>query len=264
MILCPGARLSLLLAKMCGNQIVHLKKLLKMKSIVKHLLVLQLVLVAALGSWAGTGKRSIVPSVPFINGGEPASAIVLRGSLATFNASSGRNCFTLTWNSAVTPSCDHFDVERSLDGVKFEKMGEVKVQATPDAQYSFKDNFRPILARNNDFYYRLRQADLNGQVSYSKMLIARVYNTKSLASLSVTPDPTINDILVNIQLKENAFVVMKISDKSGNQIVRKSEKAQNGMSTYQLEGSNSLAPGQYMLEIIVNSKERLNIALEKS
>ena len=196
----------------------------------------------------------------------PASRIILHGSLVSFNAASGKNFFALSWNTVAASPCDHFEVERSLDGQKFEKMGEVKGYSNTASEdlYSFQDNFRPITARKNDFYYRLKQVDVNGQVSYSKILIARMYNTKSLASLSITPDPAINDILVNVQLKEDAYVVMKISDKEGNQVIKKTSKAEYGLNTFTLDGTNKLSAGSYKLEVIVNSNERLEMQLEKS
>ena len=194
-----------------------------------------------------------------------ASKIVLHGSLVTFNASSGRHSFTLSWNTVAKNGCDHFDIERSLDGLHFEKMGEVKGNDDSKAEelYSFMDNFHPVTARKYDFYYRLREVDADGQISYSKILIARMYNTKSLASLSITPDPAVNDILVNVQLKENSYVVMKITDQDGNQIIKRSEKAEGGTNTFKLDGSNQLQSGRYTLEIIVNSNERLTMQLEK-
>ena len=240
-----------------------------------QILLLQAILVTAFGSYAnGLGKFNSGKSFLFSDdtslflGGHdkgPASGIILHGSLVTFNAASGRNSFTLSWNTVAVSDCDHFDVERSLDGMKFEKMGEVKgnIHGSDGEIYSFQDNFRPVTARKNDFYYRLKQVDENGQVSYSKVLIARMYNTRSLASLSVTPDPAVNDILVNVQLKENAYVVMKITDVQGNQLIRKAEKAENGLTTYKLDGTSQLRAGKYTLEIIVNSNERLTMQLEK-
>jgi len=197
--------------------------------------------------------------------GGPASKIILKGSLVTFHAASGRNSFTLSWNAIAESSCDHYDVERSLDGVHYDKMGEVRGNAenATEESYSFKDNFQPVTARKYDFYYRLKRVDANGQTSYSKVLIARMFNTKSLASLSVTPDPTANDILVNAQLKEDSYLVMKITDMEGNLIIRKTEKSETGLKTFSLVGSSQLKSGKYMLEIIVNSNERLTMQLEK-
>jgi hypothetical protein len=247
-----------------------------MKSSLKHLLLSQVILLAAIGVFANaSGNPSSIKSGHsgfdtgfFLNNHDkgPSAKIILHGRLVNFNASSGRNFFTLSWNTVAAKTCDHFDVERSLDGLNYEKMGEVKgnENAAGGDLYSFQDNFRPVTARKNDFYYRLKQVDVNGQVSYSKVLIARMYNSKSLASLSVTPDPSINDILVNVQLKENSYVVIKISDKDGNQVVKKTAKGENGLTTYKLDGTSQLEAGMYMLEIIVNSNERLTMQLEKS
>jgi hypothetical protein len=195
-----------------------------------------------------------------------SSAIILRGSLVNFNAAYGRNFFDLNWNMIPGQTCDHFDIERSTDGNNFEKVGEVKKAGTlsPADSYFFRDNVRPTLARNNDLYYRLKQVDVNGESTYSKVLITRMYNTKSLAALSITPDPLVNDILVNVQLKIRSYIVIKLTDKSGNTVMKKSEKADGEFNTYKLDDSHQLQPGIYDLEIIVNSNERMIMKLQKS
>jgi hypothetical protein len=244
-----------------------------MKIILKRILLIQAILFAVLGVFAnGTltshGHNASHDTGFFLNNNDhgPASKIILHGSLVSFNAASNRNSFTLTWNAVAVKPCDHFEVERSLDGNNYEKMGEVKgfILTSNEEMYQFQDNFKPITARKNDFYYRLKQVDADGQISYSKVLIARMYNTRSVASLSVTPDPSVNDILVNVQVKENSYVVMKITDQQGNQVVKKAERAQNGLTTYKLDGTNGLEAGKYVLEIIVNSNERLTMQLQKS
>jgi len=231
-------------------------------------LLLLAICVRAKNSYSDKTEKIAIDTGFFLSSSDlgPASKIILHGTLVTFNAASGKNFFSLTWNSMGEIPCDHYDIERSNDGVTYKKVGEVKgfSNSSSEETYSFRDNFRPLIARKNDFYYRLRLVDANGQASYSKVLIARMYNTKTLASLSVTPDPTINDILVNVQLKENAFVVMKITDQQGNQLIRKAERAENGLMTYRMEGSNQLHAGRYFLEVIVNSNERLTMQLEKS
>lgn len=226
-----------------------------MKSSLKCILLVQVTVLMASGVFAKSSISNYDPGAAI-----SSNNIVLRGSLVDFNASYGNSFFDLNWNTAAQ-HCDHFDIERSLDGQQFEKVGEVKASA--EETYSFRDNFRPALARKNDFYYRLKQIDANGHASYSKVLIARMFNTKTLAALSITPDPIINDIMVNVQLKENSFVVLKVTDNSGNQIMRKATRADNGFNTYQLEGTHSLKPGEYNLEVIINSHERMNMKLVK-
>lgn len=192
-----------------------------------------------------------------------AISITLHGNLAVFNAAYGKNYFELNWNT-VAGNFDHFEIERSLDGQTFEKLGDVKAgELSAAGQYLFRDHFKAITARNNDFFYRLKQFGPNGNSSYSKVLIARMYNTKSLASLSVTPDPVANDILVNVQLNENSFVMMKVLDEKGNLVLKEGRKAGIGSSTYSLNDTHNLQQGMYTLEVTVNSRERLVMKLMK-
>ncbi len=188
---------------------------------------------------------------------------ILHGTLAVFNAEYGRNYFELNWN-AVSGSFTHFEIERSLDGETFEKLGEVKGgDLSAEGQYVFRDHFKAITARHNDFYYRLKQFESNGNFTYSKVLIARMYNTKSLAALSVTPDPLANDILVNVQLNEKSYVMMKVLDEAGNIILKEGQDAAYGSSTYTLNETHGLPKGMYTLEVTVNSRERLVMKLLK-
>jgi hypothetical protein len=190
--------------------------------------------------------------------------LVLKGNLAAFNAAYGRNYFELNWSGSAG-SYDHFEIERSLDGEKYEKIGRVddKDLSSGTGNHIFRDHFKTVTALNNDFFYRLKQIQANGDAVYSKILIARMYNTKSLASLSVTPDPQANDILVNVQLNEDSYVMMKVFDASGNLILKEGEKTGLGLTTYSLEGTHALSAGIYTLEVTVNSRERLTMKLAK-
>ncbi len=187
-------------------------------------------------------------------------------SLIRFDATHGRNSFELIWNTVSEKGFDHFDIERSLDGINFQKLGEVKGigACSRKDNFFFTDNVRPGTARNNDFYYRLKQVETNGQSTCSKILIARMYNSKSLSAISITPDAGLNDILVNVQLKENSFVVMKVTDKSGNLLIRKSTHGNIGFNVYKLDDTSHLKPGDYSLEVIINSNERMSMKLVKS
>jgi hypothetical protein len=192
-----------------------------------------------------------------------AKRLTLSGSLSAVHANYGKNYFELNWNT-VAGNFDHFEIERSFDGVKYETIGSVKQSEVQESGlFTFKDRFRTLTGLNNDFFYRLKEVETNGNATYSKVLIARMFNTRSLASLSVTPDPLANNILVSVQLNQESYVVMKVSDEQGNLILKEGQKAGNGANTYTLEGTRNLHPGLYTLEVTVNSKERMVMKLSK-
>ena len=188
---------------------------------------------------------------------------LLAERLVSFKGEYSSRAVDLHWNLAGQKADGHFNIERSLDGERFEKVGEVNSGSASSSVYSFTDNIKPSVARKNDLYYRLQQVDGENN-SYSKVLIVRMYETHSVASISVTPDPTVNDIQVDVQLKESSFIVMKISDSEGGEVLKKTAKADEGTNTFNLYGTSKLKPGNYKLEIIVNSNERMVMQLIKS
>ena len=95
-------------------------------------------------------------------------------------------------------------------------------------------------------------------------MIVRSYGSKSVEAVTVTPDPGVNDIQVNVQLKEKAFVVMRVSDENGSELIKQTAMGDNGSNMYNIEGTSQLQPGMYQLEVIINSNERLTMRLAKS
>jgi Bacterial Ig domain len=186
-----------------------------------------------------------------------------RSGVASFQAMYRKNAVDINWNVAADNHSELFEIERSMDGNSFEKIGEVKADAITANDYAFTDKVRDGVARRNDLYYRLKQVDAAGRSTYSKVLIVRTYESKSVTSVSVTPDPGVNDIQVNVQLKERSFVVMRVTDNTGNEIIKKTAFGGSGSNTYNIEGTNQLQAGMYHLEVIINSNERLTMQLAK-
>ena len=187
-----------------------------------------------------------------------------RSTLTSFQASFSRKAVAVSWNTAPGNHSSLFEVERSIDGTYYKKVGEVKsTEAVAASEYAFTDPMHER-ERQNDLYYRLRQIDAAGRVTYSKVLILRSYGSKSVESVSVTPDPNANDIQVSVQLKEKSFVKMRVMDGNGSELINQTATGENGSNSYNIEGTSQLEPGRYKLEVIINSNERLTMDLEKS
>jgi hypothetical protein len=170
----------------------------------------------------------------------------------------------ISWNTANDNHSTVFEVERSLNGTSFDKVGEVTTEeAVTAGQYTFDDKLHEA-ERKSDLYYRIRQIDAAHRVTYSKVLILRSYGSKSVEAVSVTPDPNVNDIQVGVQLKEKCFVVMRVTDAKGSELIKQTAFGENGENNYNIEGTSALQPGMYQLEVIINSGERLTMMLEKS
>jgi methionine-rich copper-binding protein CopC len=171
----------------------------------------------------------------------------------------------IKWVTNFEQNSDRFEVERSFDGAHWVVAGTLKGQgvSTNKQPYSFVDKVGRNVVHKNDLYYRLKQVNLDKKESVSKILVVRVFNKKALRMVSVTPNPVKNDISVNVQLNENSFVVMKIMNNQGNEMMRKSPRVDEGQNSFVMDGSNKLTPGMYFLEVTVNSKDRMVAKLLK-
>ena len=109
-------------------------------------------------------------------------------TLVSFTAlSRGATAVQLDWKTATDSNSAHFNVERSLDGKTFARIGQVTAAGTSTAAqvYALRDAALPAGARH--LYYRLEQVDRDGQSHYS--LVVRVTLTGAVTELSLSPNP---------------------------------------------------------------------------
>lgn len=171
----------------------------------------------------------------------------------------------INWITTFESNSDRFEVERSLDGVKWTVAGTKPAQgvSTVNKSYSFIDAVGRNTANKNDLYYRLRMFDKDGKSAISKILVVRVYNSVNTKMISVTPNPAKNDIVATLQLNQASVVVLKVLTGTGVEVMRKTMKLSEGSNNILMDGTSKLTPGIYVLEVIVNNKERMLVKLVK-
>jgi len=171
----------------------------------------------------------------------------------------------ISWTTNFESNSDKFEVERSFDGKEWKSVGSIKGQgiSTVKHTYDFTDNVGRNTANKRDLYYRLKMVDLDKKTSISRILVVRVYNTESVKMISVTPNPSRSDIMASIQLNQSSIVVMKILTSAGKEMMRKTLNLGAGSNSILMDGSGKLLPGAYLLEVIINSKERMIVKLIK-
>jgi len=171
----------------------------------------------------------------------------------------------LNWATTFESNSNRFEIERSFDGARWETAGSIKAQgvSTVKKTYSFIDEVGRNTANKKDLYYRLKMADNDGKTAISRILVVRVYNTRSTKMISVSPNPTKNDIVANVQLNEASVVVLKVMNNAGSVVMRKTVKLSEGSNSIMMDGTSRLVPGLYILEVIVNNNERMLVKLVK-
>lgn len=124
---------------------------------------------------------------------------VLPIKLGSFSGTNKNGINTLQWLTVTEINSRSFDIERSADGTHFETAGTVAAAGnnTTGKSYSFND----VKALPGINYYRLKQTDNNNHMEYSGVITVK---NSGNYSLSVYPNPTGNQIIVNGLKEKNA------------------------------------------------------------
>jgi hypothetical protein len=132
----------------------------------------------------------------------------------------------LNWETANEYNTAHFNVERSVDGHKYETIGKVVASGNSNnAKYSYID-YDADKQSSSVLYYRLKMVDKDEDFKQSQ-IISLAINSSAVPVL-VYPNP-VNDVLnLRVSLAGNDRVHIQVSDMQGQIIYRKSKYIRNG------------------------------------
>lgn len=206
-----------------------------------------------------------MPLATIANDGEPGKEktshnndSIARVEIVSFTGVSAQNKIDLACK-VKSNCCYSIFVERSRNGKNFYSIGSFSDNKAL-AEYTLSDE-SPLRQTN---IYRLKIIDSWGKISYSKLMVLQLYDTDVLDMVSVTPNTLLNNLHINVQLKNKAMIVMRITDKEGNEIFKKKDTGTKGFNSYEMEGTGNMMAGNYFLEVLVNSKDRLKVPLIKN
>jgi hypothetical protein len=151
------------------------------------------------------------------------------------------NMAELKWQTAEEINTAYFDVEKSSDGMTWEKIGIVNSNNNSINTYLFTDNH--IASKS---YYRIRSVDLDGKASYSKVVSLSINMTGTIAIAGNPVKQGIVELWVNnTELLQKEKVQVKIFDMAGHLVL--SEQRKPEMNMY-VDGS-WLMQGNYVLVV---------------
>ena len=115
-----------------------------------------------------------------------------------FSADAGAKSVDLQWETTTEPDNAGFHLERSATGTEWSVIGQVPARSGADQRYEYTDA-TPL---EGNGYYRIRQTDFDGQLTYSPVETVTFYGD---APLVISPNPATNE--VQVLLPEGAELV---------------------------------------------------------
>lgn len=134
---------------------------------------------------------------------------VLPLNLVSFNGKTNGIYNNLQWVTASEQSTDHFELERSTDGITFNIAASIPAQNnSSNNYYAYND----LKGTSNVYYYRLKMIDRGGAFKYSPVI--RI-SSRQNSIISVYPNPAKETITVNVSDTKLFKTDMRIADMNG-------------------------------------------------
>jgi hypothetical protein len=166
------------------------------------------------------------------------ACLILPIILSNFSYSIVDKKVNLHWETSSEENSRQFIVERSLNGVDFQAIGSVPAAGNSNIlkQYSLADN-----SPNYINHYRIKQVDLDGRFSYSKILYVKVEKASPLQVLQ-------NVVSTDLQYQVNAELAgskLEIYDMTGRNVYTANTKS--GVQHINVSGWSA---GKYLIRLL--------------
>lgn len=175
-------------------------------------------------------------------------------SLLSFSADCEDNKIQLNWSTASELNNDYFAIEKSADGIYYEKIATVKGAGNSNSiiQYVAYDE-SPNAATLKGFeptYYRLKQVDYNGKTTYYGPVSAKC-DEHNVFNAYVNENKT---IVVDFDAFKDQDYLINLFDYSGKKIMYLEGVSTDGVNEETLN-TIGLSKGIYVIELIKKGNE---------
>jgi len=162
--------------------------------------------------------------------------------LASFNASCNNEGILLSWVTYSETNNDYFTVEKSTDGITFIPVGHVKGAGNSNQVigYSVTDSE----SESGMSYYRLKQTDFDGSISYSEIISADC--SQNQFSLSISPNPVWEHIDIYVSGTDIQSIKISMINCIGQEIAIISTIADNKIL---VSFPEEIPAGQYIIKV---------------
>lgn len=188
--------------------------------------------------------------------------VILPVELISFNAIKDQKQVNITWSTATELNNDYFVIERSNDGIEFEPIGihdskAVNGNSNQQLDYLFVDN-QPLPVVN---YYRLKQYDLDGKLSISKIIAVKFdeYKSNKVSLSSTIIDEALTIIIEDLNPNNR---IIRIVDVLGKIVEEKKIQTINGMNSYTIP-TQHWSSGIYYIQVGNDIKESISLKVLK-
>lgn len=212
----------------------------------------------------GVYNYECTPHAPAMAGTITASAVlpVVLSDFGVFSEKS--NSARLAWSTATELNSDRFEIMRSTNGVKFDKIGAVPAKGNSAVltDYTYTDNNLPV--GSQFIYYYLAIVDKDGSKALSEIKTFRNENSSAKLIVSLSPNPISRPGHLMLQFNSAGTnkMLAQLFDASGKMIKQANMAAVAGLNNGHFH-IGEVAPGTYTIVFTMDAvKESYKIVVQ--
>jgi uncharacterized repeat protein (TIGR03803 family) len=162
----------------------------------------------------------------------------------------------LNWKTTDEVNTLSFDIERSTDGRNYSRAGNV-VAFDETGVHSYNYTDKNITSLNVPVvYYRLKQIDIDGRFTYSRIVAVSIDNARSIVLFY--PNPVINEASLTVTVTRPGQLQARIIDNAGRVVKQQQWILSTGSTSLSVD-VKGLTKGIYYLELkgeMINERQK--------
>jgi trimeric autotransporter adhesin len=177
-------------------------------------------------------------------------------NIISFNANGANKHANLYWTTNRERDQIQFQIERSVDGINFSKIGVVRGahSSGESNHYSFADTLLP------KSFYRISLADLAGRKIYSRIIQLQTTPEFSVSNVTNYFESAIS---LDVNVNRNSQVQINLLNTSGHVLKTMTVNAYNGTNNIIVPSLTTLSRGVYILQVANDEKTITLKAIKK-
>jgi len=174
--------------------------------------------------------------------------MVLSTNIKNFAAVKSNKNVNLSWLVGNDLTSNIYEIQISKNSREFYAIGSTKANvASSGASAKYTYQFNPDQSVTGQLYFRIKQTDANGKVSYSAIKTLNL-DGQGASAFSAYPNPASNKVSLQFDANLNGDYKVDVTNQVGQIMISRPMKLQN-TSLIQLNLGSVKAPGMYYVRV---------------
>lgn len=173
---------------------------------------------------------------------------ILPVNITRVSAAEVQGNIKVSWNSATESGLKHYDVEHSVTGREFKKLGRVVARNVNGADYTFLHQ----LPGNGNHYYRLRSEDVDGKNTISQIVKVSLGEMKPGIVIYPNVINASNRITLQLNGLNSGKYQINLTDMGGRILMSQNIEHNGNASAQTITLPATLSAGKYLLHVAGN------------